>query len=219
MITLHWTSAKRVSLPAAIEAAELPDGTIGMVSTTAWHGFVRAAGGVPTVGVPTVGVPTGVVLAGVASQVDPETVFEARLFTGNGVELRWLHQAGGLGRAVLLAEDKANVSRAKLPFDSPGSQAVHEVFEQTMLLWGTPDGPVTGGWLPLREHRVGTLHVPWSQPRPADGERVQLRLREYLAEDGYGNAYVFDELLLDLTVAKPVRWTNRDNVTGEGSAA
>ncbi|MCO1575114.1 CRISPR-associated protein Csx19 [Crossiella sp. SN42] len=177
--TLLWNGMDTVTLAAALEKADLTDAK-GMVSTTAWHGFVTVTG-------TTLTTPTG--------PIDPSTVFEARFFASGPIELRWVHDHNGAGTAVLLSENP----------NHPESTEVHTTFEQTHLLWGTPDGTPGSGWTTLREHRTGPLHVPISLTTKS-GDRVALTTREYIVLDDYGNASVADELITGIQWQPTDRW-------------
>jgi CRISPR-associated protein (TIGR03984 family) len=123
-----------------------------------------------------------------------DEVFEARVFDG-GLELRWLHSASGHGRAVVLAENEAELP-ADLGERLPELTAVH-LFDQNYLLWGMAAAPQAGGWTTLFSARIGTISVPLASSGP--GRKVRLRAREYVAvEPAYGNAYVAEERLLGL---------------------
>lgn len=191
MTDLHWFSAENLTLAAALSAAVLPETAIGMVSTTSWHGFVTLDG--PR-------------LISATGEVDSATVFEARFFADGPVELRWLHDRAEQGTAVLLAEDPD--PRAER-FGSPHTQPIIDTVEQTMLLWGTRSAGPDRGWTTLREHRIGALPVPGLPEAPSSTHRAALRVREYLAEDRYGNAHVIDELLLGLTWQPTHTWQDR----------
>jgi CRISPR-associated protein (TIGR03984 family) len=198
MTTLQWASAQSIKLTDAITAAALPGTPTGLVSTTAWYGFVRVEG-------------TTLRRADADADVYPETVFDARVFTAGPVELRWVHENNGLGRAVLLAEDETRLRRARPVFRGPTAKtvhkkAVHKVVEQTMLLWGTSASGPDNGWITLREHRVGTLRVAGLPAQPSTRHRVVLDLREYVSEDKYGNAFVLDDLLCGLSWLDELSW-------------
>ncbi|MGQ0838155.1 type III-D CRISPR-associated protein Csx19 [Actinokineospora sp.] len=204
MTTLYWASAESITVTDAVDAAGFPDPPTGLVSTTAWHGFVRAHGGLLDRGGP---------------PLDPTTVFDARFFAEGPIELRWVHESAGLGRAVLLAQDDVVVSRAGTPFGAADSHPVHATFEQTLMLWGTPDGAPSDGWQSLREHRIGTLRVPGLPAAPAAVARAGLLLREYVAQDDYGNAYVLDELLHGIRWQDTTTWERSDSEASTGQEA
>ncbi len=121
-------------------------------------------------------------------------VFEARLFDRD-MELRWLHSDGGLGRAVLVAEDQQLLPAA---FDEelPPVDA-HATVQQSYLVWGRPGPGGPDGWTCLSAARIGSILVPLAAV--GSGRRVRLQAREYVsAEPTHGNAYVADERLLGL---------------------
>lgn len=123
-----------------------------------------------------------------------DEVFEARLFSPE-LEVRWQHTAGGLGRAVAVAERQdmlpAQFGQALAPVE------VVAVIPQRYLLWGKTIPPRHPGWASLFSARVGVLPVPLSVP--AGGRRVCLTAREYVTvEPAHGNAYVAEERLLGL---------------------
>jgi len=131
---------------------------------------------------------------------DLSEAFEARVFSGQG-ELRWLHQADGRGRAVLLSEQ--DISRY-LAEPVPDLTTV-AIKDHEYLLWGKGTGASpAAGWSRLSAARIGTLDVP--VPDVKDGESVCLRAREYLAlaategEEDHGNVAVLEERLLGMGV-------------------
>lgn len=134
-----------------------------------------------------------------------EEVFELRIFHADA-ELRWLHEAAGLGTAVMLTES-TNVS---LPtgwceIDRKDRQfTVRDKQDNHYLLWGKLDTernaeesitPETN-WSDLDEPRVGLLTVP-VRGLLSNHTHVILKTREYFAEaDDDGNVVVFEERLL-----------------------
>ena len=95
-------------------------------------------------------------------------------------ELRWLHQSGGKGRAVLLAQaDPPSACQDSLSEDV--SFTALKTLDQTYLLWGEGTTiKAEDGWSVLTTARIGRLEVP------LDGvganARVHLHTLEYLAE-------------------------------------
>jgi CRISPR-associated protein (TIGR03984 family) len=185
MTELRWRAADQVTLAGALAAAVrvLADDAIGLMSTTAWHGFVRLDGA-------DLRTPNRI--------VNLAEVFEARIFDGT-VELRWLNEHDGAGRAVLLADDPSALTAAAPPFEKEQCEPVSDVpDDQQLLLWGRPldPNPDPSGWMTLAEHRIGRMPVPGLGAAPsADGHDPVLWLREYITTDNYGNAYVLDERL------------------------
>jgi len=133
-----------------------------------------------------------------------EPIFEARVFSPRA-ELRWLHQAGGIGRAAVLTENAGLLERlgtwnkqepieTMRPVDDSHGKDIH------YLLWGTGTGETVGeGWSRLAEPRIGALDVPVAGVE--QGRHVFLVSREYVvAEPGNGNAEVVEERLTGLEV-------------------
>jgi CRISPR-associated protein (TIGR03984 family) len=161
---------------------------IGLASTTSWHGFVRLVGDE---------------LVAADRTVDRDEIFDARLFSED-VELRWLHQGAGLGKAVLLAESAGALAAAGPVFGPAADEPVADTRAGFMALWGTSGGP-DRDWYVLREHRIGRLPVPIAPP-PDNRSHLALRVREYIGRDEHGNAHVIDERLLGL-IWRPVQST------------
>ncbi|MDT5043999.1 MAG: hypothetical protein QOE51_4984, partial [Actinoplanes sp.] len=119
-----------------------------------------------------------------------------------------LNEHDGLGRAVLLAEDCTALATAGPQFATVQHEPVTVLpQDQQLLLWGRPrdPDPDPSEWVTLAEHRIGRLPVPGLDAAPStDGHDPVLWLREYIAKDDYGNAYVLDERLCRLGWA-PVR--------------
>ncbi|WP_424187675.1 type III-D CRISPR-associated protein Csx19 [Actinokineospora sp. G85] len=187
MTDLHWARVEDITLAEALAAEPLTD-AIGMISTTAWHGFALVE---------------GTELRTPTDTVDPATVFEARVFAPGPVELRWLHESGGKGTAVRVTDQ---------PLPNSESTHVHTTFDHTQLLWGLPDGG-DATWSTLREHRTGVLPVPLAGPCPT-GHRAVLTTREYIGLDKFGNATVLDQLITGLAWTPPVQWTFADQKAG-----
>ncbi|MBI4752516.1 MAG: TIGR03984 family CRISPR-associated protein [Acidobacteria bacterium] len=134
--------------------------------------------------------------------IELQTVFEARAFGEIG-ELRWLQKHSGQGPAVFLTENKEFQCDG---FNQPSPKEFYSTISQTYLLWGKslnkPD--LLPGWSLLAEARIGKLPVPVENLKPS--ERVQINAREYIAiEKPYGNAFVFEERLINLEVAQNVK--------------
>lgn len=136
------------------------------------------------------------------------TVFEARVFNEQ-VEMRWLHESEGKGRAVLISDDgeDANLddyfSETPQVSELPKLDQIIKTLPQTYLLWGegvvVPEGDGLGGWSRLTTARIGRLHVPI---KDVTSGRVHLIAMEYLAEvDNHGNVAVIEERLLRLEQA------------------
>lgn len=143
----------------------------------------------------------GVLCQSDGEAVDLTKVFEARVFNEDA-ELRWLNEQDGIGRAVLLSDKELTVDQ----LDKDASLSVlDEQLEQTYLLWGEGIDPKKAGlpaaWSRLTTARIGKLDVPVSGV--GKSERVQLRVKEYLAVcDLHGNVAVVEERLLKLEVAQ-----------------
>jgi CRISPR-associated protein (TIGR03984 family) len=127
-------------------------------------------------------------------------VFEARIFNERA-ELRWLNEANGRGRAVLISEEAidSEVGEALKPVLS-----IHQI-DQQYLLWGEgTEGSAINGWSWLSAARIGKLAVPI--PGVQNNERVRLQVCEYLSvSDRHGNVVVAEERLwgLQKIVRKP----------------
>lgn len=151
-----------------------------------------------------------------ALRIDGDTsltgVFEARCF-GPKVELRWLHDADGLGTAVLLSE-------SPLPATHGGESVLTcvRVLSQQYLLWGEgTDVDPTGGWSALAEARIGALPVPL-EVKPH--QRVCLNAREYMAiADRHGNVTVADERLTGLAILIDRSLNAQAGVSGQGEVS
>ena len=190
MIALRGFSAVGVSLVEALKAmaaAPRDDGTsvVALLYSPRWCrlGLLAEKGGV-----------TGAD----GEEIDLTDVFDARVFEEE-MELRWLHEAEGKGRAVLLYEgvERAEWSAVEGWRELPIIEAT-EPIEQTYLLWGTAMEPAGTGWSRLATAQIGALDVPLTDPL---GKRVVLRAREYLGEYLDGNIAVAEERLLGLEVA------------------
>lgn len=125
-------------------------------------------------------------------------VFEARL-AGPDLELRWLHEGEGVGRAVVLADSDLDLRGI---WWERSETACLEPLKQTYLLWGTatvkPDRLKGTGWSQLGSHRVGLLDVPLDEIAPRG--RARLTAVEYVARRDDGNVVVIEERLTGLEV-------------------
>lgn len=176
--TLHGAAHPGVPLPAAIAASPLTGATALLTAPSSYRvARVDSAGNCAT--------PDG--------PADLAPVYEARVFTPNA-ELRWLGEAGGPGRAVVLTEDPT-----LLPNDFPETNglALNAVgtLDAHHLLWGETtgqDGSRT--WTTLSSARIGTLTVP-----VRTSGRARLKSLQYVAvEPDHGNAYIAEERLIQL---------------------
>jgi CRISPR-associated protein (TIGR03984 family) len=132
------------------------------------------------------------------------SVFEARVFNKQ-VELRWLHESEGKGRAVLLSDDGEDVnlddylSDVSQPTEWPKLNQIIKTLPQTYLLWGEGvkrPNDLFRDWSRLTTARIGRLHVPIQVD---EKRRVHLIAKEYLAQvDDHGNVAVVDERLIAL---------------------
>jgi len=132
-----------------------------------------------------------------------DEVFEVRLF-GPELELRWLHEATGLGRAAWVAERPVDLGLGTAM--SPTTRDA-EVIEARYLVWGEHDPYAKSangeGWTVLSTARIGAQEVPvearWperEEPDDDDKKLVVLHAREYVdevASAGDGNAAVVEE--------------------------
>ncbi len=134
--------------------------------------------------------------------INLDPVYEARVFD-NDIELRWLNEAQGNGRAVLLSETEQAVANYT-PLKTIESV---RTIGQTYLLWGEGvDVKPAQGWSRLTTARIGHLEVPVDgvaalvQAHPDDKVNVLLHVKEYLAvADKHGNVAVGEERLCGLT--------------------
>lgn len=126
-----------------------------------------------------------------------DKVFELRAFNQN-YELRWLNESNGKGKAVLISEQKQNISDY-LDADISEIKELHKNPQQ-YILWGEKASTEsTSGWAKLSTARVGSIDVP-VRGLTAD-KRVYLNAVEYLkADEEYGNVSVIEERLIELEV-------------------
>jgi len=117
--------------------------------------------------------------------------------TAGSVQLRWVHEADGLGWAVSLSEDPA-----VLPAGQPlagGPERRRRPGTVSRLLAGRV---VTAGdgWATLATARYAPCDVPVNAARD---QEVWAELAEYAVSDEHGNLSVTDTLLLSLTARSP----------------
>lgn len=146
-----------------------------------------------------------------------DDAYEVRLFNEQ-LELRWLHEHDGGGRASIISEMKCT-------FDNYSCVEQYDVkkVEHSYVLWGESPGELSGnhsetlpsGWSRLSEARIGHIDVPinlGSDP----GWRVQLKAIEYIAIyqdtdvthsdttnrlERHGNSSVIEDRLISLVAA------------------
>jgi CRISPR-associated protein (TIGR03984 family) len=154
--------------------------------------------------------------------INLDPVYEARIFNTNA-ELRWLNEAGGYGKAVVIAETKLDVT----DFGGPTITETLAPLPQTYLLWGEGvDVTLATGWGLLTTARIGQMDAPVGDvaakvrgAKPKDKVRVLLHVREYPAVvDDYGNVAVVDERLCELKTVVIERQANDSTnaMTGKG---
>ncbi len=124
-------------------------------------------------------------------EIDLRAVFEARVFSQDG-ELRWLHEAAGLGRASFVSESPAQAESGDVH-----EQPCIDRLEHGYLLWGNVQS-AEGGWARMALARVGSFDVPSADAQP--GARLRLKAVEHLARGKHGNTYICDERLIGLEV-------------------
>lgn len=174
MTTLYAASAENLPLPEAL--ATVPDGRALLTSPSAYRaGLVRDGRCLS---------PTG--------PIDVSAVYEARAFTEH-LELRWMEP----GHAVLLTEREEAIPAAFTTRIAPLNAVT--TIQTRYLLWGSAT-PLAPGWTTLRSSRVGVITVPVAH---TGRERVRLTVREYVAADAHGNAYVADERLIRFEPYRP----------------
>lgn len=141
-----------------------------------------------------------------ANEISLDSVFEVRMFNPE-IELRWLNQQNGEGRAVLLSEcgemidsylERALAETPEMLLPSPPQLPQINTIDQTYVLWGQgAETTLSYGWSRLTAARIGALDVPIAGVKPQ--QYVQLKVREYLGVvDDYGNVAVVEERLLAL---------------------
>jgi CRISPR-associated protein (TIGR03984 family) len=124
--------------------------------------------------------------------VDAAEPFEVRIFNEQ-IELGWLQESGGRGRAAWLGDD----AQVKRLCEALGGDAAHSLYaftcEQRYLLWGKRNGEADAedGWTQLTSGRIGALEIP----HKAGGTHLQLETLEYFRHDSFGNAVLIDERL------------------------
>lgn len=151
------------------------------------------------------------------ASLDPELIFEARVFNAAG-ELRWLRdpQGDGKGQAVYLTEtampdsvfeEYQGQGWEKHQPDNDRAEAWSQISvqDQAYLLWGErwqPKVPLPEGWSLLATARIGELPIPLNLSDKGKG--AKLKVREYLgpAPDPvarrHGNIVVIEERLVGL---------------------
>jgi CRISPR-associated protein (TIGR03984 family) len=124
-----------------------------------------------------------------------DKVFELRAFNQN-IELRWLNQLNGEGKAVLISEQ--NISDY-LDNDIPAIFAL-DIIPQQYILWGKGIKTVSPSeWGKLATARIGSINIPLKGI--TTDKRVYLNAVEYLKEtDENGNVSVVEERLIGLVV-------------------
>lgn len=122
------------------------------------------------------------------------SIYDCRAF-GEEAELRWLHRASGLGRAVLVTERTVGPLLGEGQWTVSTTKVV-DIIEGRYLLWGHARAAGPDGWATFVEPRVGRIEVPLRGVQP--GTRVYLCTREYVCEGAYGNTWVADERLIGL---------------------
>lgn len=186
-----------------VAGAVVGPGAVGMISSPVRHDLVRLD-------------PDGGQLVTSSGPAELDDVFHLRLFTPEA-ELRWVHTGARRGNAVLLSEGGTGPAGW-----ITNATEVDEVLDGQHALWGrrftTLDdaggldagGLDAAGWCRAIEGRIGWIDVPAATPAtPAasDPDRdwpeqyLAVRFREYLTSDGYGNAIVLDERLIEITIA------------------
>lgn len=145
--------------------------------------------------------------------------FEARAFGPDG-ELRWRRPIARDAFAVLLSERAAGAPAGYRSVELP---CCGIALVRRQLLWGRVLDSVRApeGWVALAEARIGTVQVPRPDPAPAPREaseaanspdvghdRLQLVSHELIAIGPDANAYVADERLVAIEVARPASTTD-----------
>lgn len=108
-------------------------------------------------------------------------VFEVRAFDSSA-EMRWVHEAKGLGSA----------------FELP-CQAAVEGAQYQRRLWGEADRDAAdAAWVKLKDSRIGSLTVPLPAGERGPRGEIALVAVEQLSQDAHGNWSVVDERLCGL---------------------
>ncbi len=179
--TLHASARPTVTLAEALDWAAIT-GSALLASPDHYHVATAEGGNCRT--------PAG--------PVDLSTVFEARVFDEHR-ELRWWHDTGGKGRAVVISEDTDRLPAGGDPVDPVPAI---DVIDGGYLLWGRTTDTPAPGWVTLATARIGSLQLPAPPPLPGDSpdlHRIRFDVREYVAvEPTHGNAYVAEERLVQL---------------------
>ena len=124
-----------------------------------------------------------------------DNIFELRAFNQN-VELRWLNELNGEGKAVLISEKDI----CGYLDECVSLIGILDTIPQRYILWGKGVKTVsTSGWGKLATARIGSIDVP-VRALTAD-KRVYLNAVEYLqVDEEYGNVSVVEERLTGLEV-------------------
>jgi len=122
-------------------------------------------------------------------------VFEV-FATDGATQLRWVHQASGVGRAVGLAEDTAALPPGEAVAMSPERHRLDGTSQRLLAGQVTSAGE---GWARLVTARYAPCDVPVYADRD---QQIWAEQAEYVASDEHGNLSVADTLLLRL-VARP----------------
>lgn len=184
MKTLYWkTSKNKIPLKQAVQECfqDLAD-AVGLIYSPQKCSFIKIKSG--KIEQPPIETP-----------VDLKLIFEARIFNQQ-VELRWLNERNGEGKAVLLSEDKDALNLGWNQLEKLEAIAIQS---QQYILWGQskPNSEVTE-WSQLFSNRIGSLYVPC--PCSNVQNRVYLKTCEYFKADDYGNVSVVEERLIALEV-------------------
>jgi CRISPR-associated protein (TIGR03984 family) len=123
--------------------------------------------------------------------VEKEAVFEARVFNETA-ELRWLNEANGEGRAVVLSTEEKKI------LDENIEEKYVDKIDQDYLLWGRSTGKAIGEGTQFAEARIGAFFAPLENV--AQDAYAKFTAVEYLGEYEDGNVAVAEERLLSITV-------------------
>jgi CRISPR-associated protein (TIGR03984 family) len=159
-------------------AAVGPTDPVGLVYTPAWCGFARLEGDRLSDG----------------SGSEHANAFEVRLFSKTA-EFRWRKEPtrGDMGTAALVTEQQFTLAAG---WEKITRKTVIETNELTYLLWGEKTETTSPkGWSVLATARIGGLPVPLTY---LSRSRVVLHAIEYITEDEFGSAFVFEERLTHL---------------------
>lgn len=135
------------------------------------------------------------------TKIDLTVPYEARIFDEHA-ELRWVHEKGGKGTAVIIADNQGSglggVSVSEGDGWTSEDPGWSDSLERRYLLWPTvkTDGTAEthSEWTRIGSARVGSMWIPGT----FNADHVCLEVREYLAVGEDGNVSVVAERYVKL---------------------